>query len=188
MLKRGLLANTLGNLVGEQLPPLVVAFVEPAEQWWLETGGADTDDNVRMLAEELVPMLEKRYRLNAERGLMANQYWALNSLLAALRYPTVFDRVAVQSPTFGLGGEPALRALIESGAGADTVRIYLDWNRYDLKNVDRGQDVAAEGRKLSGLLRQAGYQVTGGEILDSYGWSGWRNRSDRLLSALFAIE
>ncbi len=141
-----------------------------------------------MLAEELVPTLEERYRLSAERGLMANQMWALPSVLAALRYPAVFDRVGVQSPALGIGDDSALRELIESRAGADTLRVYVDWNRYDLKNVDRGLDLVEEGRSFAGRLRDAGYRVTGGEVLDSYGWSGWRNRSDQLLGALFAAK
>jgi outer membrane protein assembly factor BamB len=56
-LKDGLLANTLANLVGERIPPLVVAFVAPGQAWWLEAGGGQTENYVRMLAEELVPAL-----------------------------------------------------------------------------------------------------------------------------------
>ena len=32
------------------------------------------------------------------------------------------------------------------------------------------------------------YRLAGGEMLDSYGWSGWRNRTDRMLLALFPLE
>jgi hypothetical protein len=42
--------------------------------------------------------------------------------------------------------------------------------------------------ELAEMLRTNGYVVAGGEILDSFGWGGWRNRTDRLLEALFPLE
>ncbi len=30
--------------------------------------------------------------------------------------------------------------------------------------------------------------MNGGEMLDSCGWSGWRNRSDKMLAVLFPVN
>jgi len=186
-LDRGLLATALDNLVGTSFAPVVVAFVPAAHQWWFEAGGSRTDDYVRMLATELVPDLEKRYRLVAKpeaRAILGNRSYGFTSAYAALEHPDVFGRVAIQSVFLGLGHADDLTAKIRAHAGSSS-RFYLDWNRYDERNIDRGWDTAKDSRHLAELLRQGGYALDGGEVLDSYGWSGWRGRIDRVLATLF---
>lgn len=189
-LEKGLMANSLDNLVGKSVEPLVVAFVEPHGQWWLEAGGSRTDDYVRMQVEELMPALAERYRLDAaptSRAVMGNLFYGVSTVYAALKHPDVFGKAALQSVFTGLGAGDAVREMI-GGEGVESVTFYLDWNRYDVRNVDRDYDVAADSKELAGLLRDGGYTVHGGEVLDSYGWGGWRNRTDRLLTALFPIK
>ena len=41
---------------------------------------------------------------------------------------------------------------------------------------------------LGSLLTQAGYEYTGGEVLDSYGWGSWRSRTDRILATFFPAD
>ena len=36
-------------------------------------------------------------------------------------------------------------------------------------------------------LEEGGYGLVGGEVLDSHGWGGWRNRTDLVLEALFPV-
>ena len=189
-LSKGLMSHTLENLVGMSVEPLVVAFVEPGREWWVEAGGTRTDDYVTMLARELVPMLEKRYQLVGEAAscaLMGNRYYGLSAIYAALRYPDVFGGAAAQSVSIGLGTADALKRLIDERSG-DPLRFYLDWNRFDERNVDRGSNLGEDSRKLAGMLRDGGCLLEGGEVLDSYGWGGWRNRTDRALVAMFPME
>jgi enterochelin esterase-like enzyme/outer membrane protein assembly factor BamB len=186
-LDHGLMANSLDNLVGKSVEPLVVAFVPASRAWWTEAGGSLTEQYARMQAEELVPALVERYRIREEAGrraVMGNQFFGLSTAYVALRYPEVFGAAAVQSPFLGLGFGDELEGLIDAGKGPD-VRFYLDWNRYDVKSVDRGYDFADDSRKLAELLEQGGYEMQGGEVADSSGWGGWRNRTDRVLQALF---
>ncbi|MCB1036248.1 MAG: hypothetical protein KDD47_20660, partial [Acidobacteria bacterium] len=141
----------------------------------------------RMLAEELVPRLRERYHLVPEASataLLGTRYFGLSSLYTALEHPEVFGKVALQSPNLGLGAADAVRERIRArrGQGLD---IYLDWDRYGERNLDRGIDTTAEARELAALLDAHGYHRSGGEVLDSAGWSGWRNRTDRLLAHLF---
>jgi len=159
-------------------------------QWWTEGGGGRTGDYVRMQATELVPMLEQRYRLQSEagaRGVMGNRFFAISAADAALEHPDVFGHVAMQSAFTGLGAEHAVFAKLRERAGS-SVGFYLDWNRYDERNIDRGWDSAADSRELAALLQDGGYRAEGGEVLDSYGWGGWRNRTDRMLQAMFPVE
>jgi len=189
-LSKGLMNHSLENLVGTSIEPVVVAFVEPTRRWWIEAGGSRTEDYAAMLARELVPMLEKRYRLipdSGSRALLGNRYFGFSAIYAALRHPDVFGGAAAQSVSIGLGTADALQQLIQERSG-DALRFYLDWNRFDERNVDRGSNLGEDSRTLAGMLRDGGYHLDGGEVLDSYGWGGWRNRTDRALVALFPMK
>ena len=140
-----------------------------------------------MQVEELLPTLQERYRLadgSANRALMGNLFYALSSAYAVVKYPDVFGGAALQSVYLGLGFGDDLAAMLKDGKGK-SVRFYLDWNRYDERNIDRDWDFAGDSRTLAGLLEAGGYTVTGGEVNDSAGWGGWRNRADRMLTILF---
>jgi len=189
-LDKGNMVTSLDNLVGKSVAPLVVAFVEPVGQWWTEAGGSRTDDYLRMQVEELVPALAERYRLiddPASRAVMGNLFYAFSAAYAAVKYPSVFGKAGLQSVYLGLGAGDDLKALLTAGAGSSVI-FYLDWNRYDVRNVDRGWDVAADSRALNALLASGGYTVAGGEVLDSLGWGSWRNRTDEVLTTLFPLQ
>ncbi|HXV77180.1 MAG TPA: PQQ-binding-like beta-propeller repeat protein [Candidatus Polarisedimenticolaceae bacterium] len=186
-LEKGLMVNSLDNLIGTTITPLVAVFVPPADEWWLEAGGSQTDAYARMLAEELVPWLSQKFRLIDEaqaRAVMGSRNYGLAAAYVAWRYPRVFGNVAVQSVALGLGAEAELFGMIERADG-DPKRVYLDWNRYEYRNPDSGVDIAADNRRLAEVLERSGTPFSGGEVLDSYGWGGWRARTDRLLATFF---
>jgi enterochelin esterase family protein len=189
-LDKGLLTHALDNLVGQRMRPVVVAFVQAYDQWWLEAGGTRNADYARMLVEELLPALGERYRLTREpasRAVMGSAFYGFSSAWVALRHPEAFGQAAAQSVYLGLGHGGELADLIRARTAPGT-RFYLDWNRYDMRDIDRDWDFAADGRTLAGLLKENGYTVEGGEALDSAGWGSWRNRTDRLLTTLFPLE
>jgi len=196
-LAKGNMVTSLDNLVGKSVAPLVAAFVEPSAQWWTEAGGSrgpgggqGTIRYLRMQVEELVPALQERYRLiddPASRAVMGNLFYAFNAAFAAVKYPGVFGKAGLQSVYMGLGAGDDLSAVFSQGA-ASSVIFYLDWNRYDVRNVDRGWDIAKDSRALKALLASGGYTVAGGEVLDSVGWGSWRNRTDEVLIALFPLQ
>jgi len=188
-LDKGLLATALDNLVGTRVAPVVVAFVPAAGQWWFEAGGSRTDDYARMLAEELVPELEKRYRLIAKpqaRAVLGNRFYGFSTAYAAVEHPQVFGKAAIQSVYLGLGHVDDL-AIKVGKRTESSPRFYLDWNRFDERNIDRGWDFAQDSRQFADMLRQGGYSFDGGEVVDSYGWGGWRGRIDRVLATLFPL-
>lgn len=188
-LEKGLMANTLDRLLGERAEPLVAVFVEQRNEWWLEAGGTGTDRYVDMLAQEMVPFLEQRYRLRSDaaaRAVVGNLGFGLSSLYAALRHPQVFGKVGMQSVQLGLGSDAAVFELL-SRAPRPSLAIYFDWNRWDVRNADGGIDVGADSRKVASALAEHGFPYAGSEIADSAGWGGWRARSDRILEALFPL-
>lgn len=189
-LEKGRMATALDNLVGHGVRPVVVAFVEAQRRWWLEAGGSRTDDYLAMQVDELLPALAERYRLEdgaSSRAVLGNQFFGLSTAYLALKHPDVFGGAAIQSAFLGLGAGDALRERIAS-TNPRAVRVYLDWNRYDARNIDRGYDFGRDSRALDAALREAGFAVSGGEVLDSYGWGGWRNRIGMMLAALFPAD
>jgi enterochelin esterase-like enzyme len=118
---------------------------------------------------------------------MGNTGFGLTSAYAALEHPDVFGKVAIQSPALGLGFEAPLMAAIARKPTSD-VEFYLDWSRYEIRDLDAGIDLGKDSVRLAEALRAAGYEYVGGEVLDSAGWGGWRSRTDRLLEALFPLE
>ncbi|MDX1389333.1 MAG: PQQ-binding-like beta-propeller repeat protein, partial [Acidobacteriota bacterium] len=187
---KGLMINTLDNLVGETVAPVVVAFVKAYEPWWEEVGDSSIDSYLRMQAEELMPALHERYRLSEDAGdhaTMGNGFYGPPSILVAMQHPEIFGRVGVQSVYTSGSTLRALETLLGTSS-EPTVRFYIDWNRYDERNVDRDWDFGRDSANLTTLLGQSGYEVIGGEQADSVGWGGWRARTDDLLVALFPAE
>ncbi|MEM6796626.1 MAG: PQQ-binding-like beta-propeller repeat protein, partial [Acidobacteriota bacterium] len=91
----GGLDRVLDNLTGSRVAPAVVALVprnSPAEYT-----GDRASDYAKFLAEELVPYLDRHYRTGGPRAIMGPASAGVISLHAALAYPGLFDRVAVQS-------------------------------------------------------------------------------------------
>ncbi|MFT5048857.1 MAG: outer membrane protein assembly factor BamB [Chlamydiales bacterium] len=188
-LEKGLMGNTLDNLIGESVTPLVVAFIDPAPQWWFEGGGSGTEAYAKMLVEEFLPHLRERYRLSDagdQNALMGAQSFGLTVALAAVTYPDVFGKVAVESLAMRDVARHALLERIEDGPVLN-VDFYVGWNRYGSRNADQGYDNGADSARFASVLEAKGYQVGGGEVLDSSGWGSARARSSDILEALFPI-
>ena len=198
-LEQGVMTHSLDNLIGTRVRPLVVAFVSPIGRWWYEAGGTGTEEYIAMLAEEFVPDIERRYRLSSrpeDRGLAGVEAFGLTAAYGVLLFPDVFGKAGVQSAALSLNGatgsvrgDLARQGLFErmrSAPTSDSV-FYVDWNRYEKSMPDHSIDLRAEGRQLWSELRAQGYQVIGGEALDTHGWGSWRARTDELLVALFPL-
>ncbi len=184
LLRGGLMRNTLDNLVGRSVAPVVVAFVPRVEG--SEYGGPKVDDYVRFLTEELVPHIDRHYRTDAvHRAIMGPASAGLTAVYATLARPDIFQKAAAQSvypidPAFGLLEEMIARA------NPAPRSIHLVWSRRD---YDLGGGVTAEGttKELLELLREAKLDVTEQVADYSPGWGGWRGQHDEMLAALFPI-
>ncbi len=186
-LEKGLLANTLDNLIGDSVEPLVVACIGRIGEYWLEAGGSETEAYIDMIADEFLQDLHGRYRLIPEaesRALMGVKGFAVPAGLAALKYPDRFRGAALQSISIRDGGHvPFLRLLDQEPESS--LLFYLDWNRYEARNVDRGYDYGEDARHVATALENAGLNFVGGEAADSHGWGSWRARSSKILETFF---
>ena len=143
-----------------------------------------------MLVEELLPLIESRYRVERKadrRALMGLEDAAYASLYATLRHPDLFTGLGLLSPSWEPGYREQNSALLKAPS-QQPLRIYLEWGKYDSRSPREGWDAVDNGRVLSTTLRSKGYSFVGGETHEGAGWTARRNRLDRLLETLFPLK
>jgi enterochelin esterase-like enzyme len=185
LLRGSLMRNTLDNLVGESVAPLVAVFVPRITA--PEYAGPQVDEYVRFLVEELLPHIDRHYLTDGvHRAIMGPGSAGVTAVYASLQHSEVFQQAAVQSfyPI-----EPAQERFAEmigsTEPGPDS--IYIVWSRHDYDLGDgRRADEASED--MVELLRQGGIPIT--EMIADYspGWGGWRGQHDEILQSLFPLE
>jgi outer membrane protein assembly factor BamB/enterochelin esterase-like enzyme len=182
LLRGGLMQNSLDNLVGSSVAPLIAVFVPRTNP--PEYGGPSADDYTRFLVEELLPHVDRHYLTDPEhRAIMGPGSAGVAAVFAAFSRPDVFQKAAAQSFYPIEPVQDRLPTMIAE-AGAKPELIYLVWSRrdYDLGGGRRADDAS---RELIGQLRAANVEVI--EQVSDYspGWGGWRGQDDEILAALF---
>lgn len=187
---KGLMTHTLDHLIGKQIEPVIVVFVPPAPNLYAERSyPADGLKVAAMVAEELVPYVDRTYRTRADRnarGLMGHYALAATTVVTGVKYPGVFGKVVTQS---GRIDDPAQLEMIMSAAdsAADKVALHLEWGRYD-HYLDSRRDFAAASQNLAKALKEKGYTVETQEVPMGEGWANWRTRHDDLLQILVPLQ
>lgn len=185
LLRGGLMRNTLDNLVGKDVAPLVAVFVPRAAG--PEYGGEQVDDYVRFLVDELLPHIDRHYLTDGEiHAIMGPASAGVTAVYAALQHPDVFQRAAAQSfyPI-----EPSHQRIQEMIGAADRrpELIALVWSTRDYE-LGEGQTAEAVSRALAEQLRAGNIPTRQQISAYSPGWGGWRGQHDDLLAALFPLE
>jgi enterochelin esterase-like enzyme len=183
------MANTLDHLVGGDVTPVIVAFVEMLrEHSEQENGGERSGDYVRMLAEELVPMLDGKYRTLTEpgaRGVMGLTSNGLIAIYAAVHRPDVFGKAAGCSFYLPAPGRTQLFEAIEEGKGKRDSRFWVLWNANELQRAEWDVDLNRDSRQVAAALEAGGYSLKALEVNDSAGWGSWRVRGAEILKEMF---
>ena len=188
-LRFGKMDHTLDNLMESSIAPVIVAFVEQLS-WpiMVQEYGVLTGDYARMLAEELVPHLEAKYRTQQgpqATAIMGTQLGGQVAVYTALSHPEVFGKVAVQSLRLLSPEGDELLSMIRGPKRP--VQFHLGWDRYDARSVEYVvMDLRRDSRKLAALLEGQGYAWTGGETAE--GAAPWGSRTDRILKAFFPLR
>ncbi len=186
-LDRGNLTNTLNQLISSQIEPVIVAFAQGGGGN-RELGGNGTHSYVRMLATELIPELDRRFRTRTEandRVIFGHRGAAVAAVYAALDYPEVFGHCAAIS--FGRADTVRSRHIarrIETASNRKA-RFYITWNRYEIWRP-QSFDVREQSKSLAAELDRHGFEVLDVERNDSAGWSSWRVQAGEALSALLS--
>lgn len=184
------LVNTLNHRIGRDVAPVIVAFVQALHGAAArgEIGGERSADYVRMLAEELVPQVDGKYRTLAEpaaRAVMGETANALMAVYAAAARPDVFGLAGGLSFYLPEPGRTQLLEAIDAKDGGAKARVWVVWNSNDLKRVDWDVDLARDSRSVAEALESNGYSVVTREVMDSAGWGSWRVRAGELLELMF---
>jgi enterochelin esterase-like enzyme len=142
-----------------------------------------------MIAEELVPHIDKNYRTEAtseSRLFMGGSSGGYNAVLTAFKYPGIFSKLAGQSMNIDNPRDKELTDLVSSSEKLP-LEFYLHWGRYDIRNTT-GLDRAGVNRTFAKVLKEKGYVVHGGEFNEGYAYPSWRTRTDDILEAFFPIK
>ena len=185
LLRGGLMQNTLDNLVGKSVAPLIAVFVPRLAG--PEYGGPQADDYTRFLIEELLPHLDRHYLTDGEqRAIMGPGSAGVAAVYAAFQHPEVFQQAATQSLYPIAPTQDRLPEMI-SGTQAKPEHIYVVWSRHDYA-FDPARRSDDANKALVEQLRSAGVSVTEQIVDYSPGWGGWRGQDDEILAALFPLQ
>jgi predicted alpha/beta superfamily hydrolase len=148
--------------------------------------GGKADAYARMLVKEIKPFIDRRYRtlrsaLNT--GLGGSSLGGLLTMHLGLRYPTVFSRLAVLSPSVWWHDRAIVRE-VDALKWKPPLRIWLD------SGTGEGPDVTRDARALRDALIRKGW-VVGKDLayLEVEGGGhnelSWAKRVDGVLRFLF---
>lgn len=188
----GMVVNSFDNLMGVSARPAIVVLIGD-----IKTGEKPLEDEMEefkaqdaMVATELVQSIDADYRTINDpslRAIVGGGFSTLDALFITFFNPGLFGSIACQSTFIMQAEKEPLEKVIRS-ASEQPLRMYMDWGSYDMRATREGWDMVKANREFNAYLRSKGYYPAGGEFHDGSGWSSWRNRTDRWLTALFPLN
>ncbi len=187
--------ETLNKLFQEKGTGLIVIATENGQEERLneytpwkneEYGGGEGDLYLEFIVKNLKPFVDKKLRTKSGQwntGIMGSSLGGLISYYAGLKYPDVFGKVGVFSPSFWFADESFTFAT-EHGKIIKQ-KMYLLAGT----NEDEDGETVADSQKIAGLLIEAGYKkkniyqkyVPGGEHSEKF----WKNEFEEAILWLF---
>jgi predicted alpha/beta superfamily hydrolase len=156
-----------------------------------KTGGK-ADLYGRMLVEELKPFIDRTYRTRRsakDTGLAGSSLGGLVSLYLSLKYPHVFARVAVVSPSVWFANQHIV-GFVAALPQKPRVRIWLDIGTSEGRNPEEAQQTVNGAKLLYQTLVKKGWQP-GRDLsyLEAEGAqhneAAWAQRVEPILKFLF---
>ncbi|HEX8559098.1 MAG TPA: alpha/beta hydrolase-fold protein [Pyrinomonadaceae bacterium] len=148
--------------------------------------GGKADLYGRLIVEELKPFVDSRYRTKAgpwDTALGGSSLGGLVTMYLGLRYPSVFGKLAVLSPSVWWDGRRILGD-VAALAGRTRARVWLDMG------TEEGANATADARLLRDALVARGWGSDGDlRYFEAVGArhteSAWAERVDPMLRFLF---
>jgi len=154
--------------------------------------GGKADLYGRLLVEELKPFIDKTYRTKrdaAHTGLGGSSLGGLVSMYLGLKYPNVFGRVAVVSPSVWWGNNYIIH-YVEAQKKKPSLRVWLDIGTKEGRNPEEAQTTVDGARLLKETLIKKGWKL--GKDLKYFEAQGaehneraWAARFEQILEFLF---
>jgi predicted alpha/beta superfamily hydrolase len=154
--------------------------------------GGKADRYAEMLAREIKPLIDHEYRTRkgaASSGVGGSSLGALASLVAGLKYPRVFGKLAIMSPSVWWDG----RAIVRLVAAYDPKvrpRIWLDAGTAEGSAAEQNiRDLRLLRDTLLAKGWQAGVDLSYEEVWGAqHNEDAWGARFGRVLEYLFGRE
>jgi enterochelin esterase family protein len=164
------------------MPPTVAAFIDP---WTLPQTQmsnkrmidyAMNDHFVAFLAESVIPLVEKRCKLNGSpkhRAALGASMGGLTATYAVLQRPDVFGVAIAQSPSYWWNKG----AILPLAARSSGVRFLLETGTI--------RDAQVKTREMRAILAPLGELSYYREVSQSHNWMHWRSTLPDLLHSLW---
>ena len=154
--------------------------------------GGKADLYGRMLVEELKPFIDSQYRTKRDAkhtGLAGSSLGGLASLYLALKYPNVFGRAGVVSPSVWFAGKNIVH-YVEALPKKRNVRLWIDMGTKEGRTPEEAQQSDDDARLLRDALVKKGWRI--GKDLSYFEAEGaehneaaWAARVEPILTFLF---
>jgi enterochelin esterase-like enzyme/outer membrane protein assembly factor BamB len=174
---------TLDNLIaGKKIEPLIAVFVPRLAPE--EYSGLPADDYVEMLVAGVLPHVDRHYRTDPRRRSAIGVGTAgVISTYAALKSPTTFQQVAVQS--FWVTGPMKAKMVELLDAKKGGTGFVVDWSRHDYEIPRTQIFTKADSQMLLEKVKKSGSEAVELRTAGEPGWGRWRAHTGTLLEALF---
>lgn len=170
-----------------EIEPLVIVGIyntgdrriaEYTHEYNWQMGGGEADRYGKLITEELMPWIASRYRVRQDRdstGLGGSSLGGLVSLYLGLRYPAVFGKLAVMSPSVWWNHKSILGYLNEHAPQMwERPRVWLDVG--DREGQKTMKDVEHLARRLKANGWKPGdtmhFEMVKGGTHDEASWAG----------------
>ncbi len=158
----------------KKIDPFIMVFIDPKDrmkEYWAN------DDYAKFLAEEVVPVIDAKYKTIKSRdgrAVLGASLGGITALNVGLKYPNIFGRIGGQSSSFWIDNERVVKDL-EKLDGKTPYKFYFD---------DGTLEGVEDSRKVVKLLKEKGFDVTYVEGETGHNWTAWR---DRLADAFLGV-
>jgi len=151
--------------------------------------GGKADRYAEMLAREVKPFIDHHYRTRkgaSNAGVCGSSLGALASIVAALKYPRVFGKLAAMSPSVWWDNRAIVR-MVAASQNRVRPRLWLDTGTAESENADR---IVQDARTLRDTLLGKGWRQ-GEDLAYDEVWSAghneeaWGARFGRVLEFLY---
>jgi len=190
-LQQGMLKRSLDNLIAKkQIEPVIAVFIyQGGERPNQEFGPGFMDKYATLLAEHLVPHIDKTYRTVAKpeaRLSYSNGFSTSGGLYTTFKNPQVFGNLSMQSAFIMTYIQDEMLPVVKK-QDEHKVKMYVDWGKYDLRGAQEQWNTKLFTKRVLDHLANKGYtNVAASEHPTGFGWGSWRSRNDMVLKHFFA--
>lgn len=184
-LQDGRMHEEIDNLIMEgKIKPIVAVFVDNRDPHNLKDNRRNKqflgyDNYVDFYREELVPQIEKAYKVStrqSDRGIMGLSFGGLNATYFGAKGSDVFHLLGIQSPA--LHPVPEIYRYYEMRTRLP-VKIFL--------STGSSNDTEVHARRLKESLELKKYEFKYIEVDEGHNWKNWRPLIDDALIYFFGI-